>query len=140
MKQIVFDYSGVITYKVRQITRKREKGKKISKFELDQALNGNFAPSVLDTRTKNPKLVLGRSLPLFVGVKLAPLRAKITNRNSRQSKSARCNGKSCLVCQYIVETCKFEDADGNKYDIRKGVINCNTEFTVYKFYGSSCSK
>ena len=111
---MIFDYSGIIIYKVRQITRKREKGKKILKFELDQALNGNFAPSVLDTPTRNTKLVLGRSLPLFVGVKLSPLRAKITNRDSKQSRSARCNGKSCLVCQYIEETWEFEDADGNK--------------------------
>ena len=30
-------------------------------------------------------------------------------------------------------TCEFEDADRNEYDIRKGVINFNTDFTVYKF-------
>ena len=43
------------------------------------------------------------------------------------------------VCQYIQETCKFENADGNKYDIRKGVINCNTDFSIDKFH-CSCSK
>ena len=37
-------------------------------------------------------------------------------------------------------TCEFEDADGNKYDICEGVINCNTDFTVYKSHCSSCSK
>ena len=60
--------------------------------------------------------------------------------DTKESKSAQCNGKRCHVCQYIEETCEFEDADGNKYDIRKGVINCNTDFTVYKFHCSSCSK
>ena len=35
---------------------------------------------------------------------------------------------------------EFEDIDGNKYDIRKRVINCNTNFTVYKFHCSSYSK
>ena len=40
----------------------------------------------------------------------------------------------------ILKRREFEEADGNKYDIRKGVINCNTDFTVYKFHCSSCSK
>ena len=44
------------------------------------------------------------------------------------------------VCQYIEETCEFEDGDENKYNTRRGVINCNTDFTVYTFYCSSCSK
>ena len=68
------------------------------------------------------------------------IRTKITNRDTGESKSARCNGKRCQVCQYLEETCKFEDADGNKYDIRKGVMDCNTNFTVCKFPCTSCSK
>ena len=68
------------------------------------------------------------------------LRAKITNRDTGESKSALCIGKSCQACQYLEDTCEFEDADGNKYDICKGVMNCNTKFTVYKFPCSSCSK
>ena len=32
--------------------------------------------------------------------------------------------------QYIEEACEFEDADGNKYNIREGVINWNTDITV----------
>ena len=61
------------------------------------------------------------------------VRAKITNRDTLKSKNARCNGKQCQVCQYIETTCESEDADGSKYDIRKGVINCNTDFTVLSF-------
>ena len=68
------------------------------------------------------------------------VKAKITNKKAKESKNHRCNGKCCQVCQYIEETCEFEDADGNKYDIRKVVIKCNTDFTVYKFHCSSCSK
>ena len=64
----------------------------------------------------------------------------MTNRNTEESKSARCNFKCCQVCQCIEETNEFEDADRNKYDIRKGIINCNADFTFSNFYCSSCSK
>ena len=60
------------------------------------------------------------------------VRAKINSKDTKESKSARYNGKRCQVPQYIEETREFEDADGIKYDIRKGVINCNTDFTVQK--------
>ena len=93
---------------------------------------------------RETKLFLGRSLPWLVGVKLELkdylVRAETNNLDTKEPKSARCNGKRCQVCQYIEETCEFEDADGSKYDIRKGVINCNTDFTVYKFWCSSCSE
>ena len=49
------------------------------------------------------------------------VRANMTNRDTEESKSARCNGKCCQVCQCIEETCEFEDVDGNKYDIPKGL-------------------
>ena len=42
------------------------------------------------------------------------VRTEVTNRYTKKSKSASCNGKSCQVCQYIEETGKFEDTDGNK--------------------------
>ena len=64
-------------------------------------------------------------------------RAKITNRDTEEPKTAQCNGKRCQSCQYIDEMGEFEDADGNKCDIRKVVINCNTDFIVYKFRHSS---
>ena len=51
------------------------------------------------------------------------VRAKITNRDTVESKKARCNGKSCQVCHYNDDTCEFKDADRSKYDIREGVIN-----------------
>ena len=55
-------------------------------------------------------------------------------------ESLRCHGyRFRYICTFLW-TCEFEDADGNKYNIRKGVINCNTDFAVYKFHCSSCSK
>ena len=68
------------------------------------------------------------------------LKAKTTNKDAKESKSHRCNEKRCQVCQYTEETCEFENADGNKYHIHKGVIKCNTHFTVYRFHCSSCFK
>ena len=35
------------------------------------------------------------------------VRAKINN-DTKESKSTRCNGKRCQVCQYIEETCEFD--------------------------------
>ena len=40
----------------------------------------------------------------------------------------------------ILRRREFVDADGNKYNIRKGVINCSIDFTVYKFHCSSSPK
>ena len=63
-----------------------------------------------------------------------------TIKDTKEFKSVQCNGKRCQVCQYIEKTCEFEDADGNKDDIQNGIINCNTDCTVYKFHCSSCFK
>ena len=91
------------------------------------------------------KAVFGEKFPMIGWCKACTLknylvRAKINNVDCKESKSARCNGKCCQVCQYIEETCEFEDADGSKYNICKGVIISNTDFTVFKFHCSSCSK
>ena len=93
---------------------------------------------------RNTKLFLGRSLPWLIGVKLATLKGylvttKIANKGTKESKSTQCKKKRCNVCQYIEATCEFDDADG-KADSCKGVKNCNTDFTVYKFHCNSCSK
>ena len=96
------------------------------------------------TPNEEHKTVFGEKPPITGWRKARTLknylvRAKINNDDTKESKIARCNGKRCQVCQYIEERCEFE-FDGNKYYIRKGVINCNTDFTVYKFHCSSCSK
>ena len=76
---------------------------------------------------------MGRNLPLFVGQKLL-------TETLKNLKGARYNGIRCQACQYLERKYEFEDADGNKYDIRKRATNCNTDFTDYKFHRSSCSK
>ena len=40
-------------------------------------------------------------------------RSKINNKDPKESKSVESNGKRCQLCQYIEETCEFENADGN---------------------------
>ena len=100
---------------------------------------------ILLTPKEEHTTVLGEKPPMIGWRKACTIKdylvtAKITNRDTEESKSARCNSKRCQVCQYIKETCEFEDAQWNKYDFRKGVINCNTDFTVYKFHRSSCYK
>ena len=100
---------------------------------------------VLITSTEQHKTIFGEKPPMIGWSKARTLKgylvmAKITNRDTEESKSARCNGKRCQVCQYTEETCEFEDADGSKYNIRKRVINCIADFTTYKFNCSSCSK
>ena len=79
-------------------------------------------------RNEEHKAIFGEKPPMIVWRRARTLkdylvRAKINNKDIKESKSARCNGKPCQVCQYIEETCEFEDADGNKYDIQKGVVN-----------------
>ena len=66
--------------------------------------------------------------------------AEITNRYTEKSKSAQQNGKCCQVCQHVEETRDFENVDGNKNNIRKGLTNCSTFFADYKFHCSSCSR
>ena len=87
----------------------------------------NEAPILL-TLNERQKTVLGEKPPMISWCKANThkdflVKAKITNRDTKESKSARFNGKHCQVCQYNDDTCEFEDADGNKQDIRKGVIN-----------------
>ena len=58
------------------------------------------------------------------------VRPKTTNKDTKESKSAQFNGKHCQICQYIEDTCEFEDPGRNKYDILKRVINCTTDFSL----------
>ena len=56
------------------------------------------------------------------------VRAKNNNKDTKESKRAQCNGKCSQVCQYNEETCEFEDADGNKYNIIKGSYKLQHKF------------
>ena len=52
------------------------------------------------------------------------------NNDTRQSKSPLCKSKRCQVCQCNEEIAGFQKFDGNKNDIRRGIMNCDTDFTV----------
>ena len=100
---------------------------------------------ILLTPNKEHKTVLGEKPPIIGCSKPRTLedyllRTKIPNKDTNESSSAQCNRKRCQVCQYIEKACQFKDTDVNKYNIRKGVINCNIDFSFYKFHCSSCSK
>ena len=91
------------------------------------------------------EFVFGEKSPIISWCKARTLndyleRETNTNRDTKESKSARRNSKRCQVCQYIEKTGELVIDDWNKCNIRKGVTNCNTDFTVYKFHCSSCSK
>ena len=53
---------------------------------------------------------------------------RITNRDNEESKSAQSKGNHCYVCQYTEKTGESEDADKNKYDIRKEVNKLQHRF------------
>ena len=90
---------------------------------------------ILLTPNEEHKTVFGEKYPMIGWrkdrtLKAYLVRAKITNKDTDKSARVQHNGKRCQGCQHIEETCEFEDSDRNKYDIRKGVINCNTYSTV----------
>ena len=74
------------------------------------------------TVNEKQKTVFGEKPPMIGWRKACTLRDYLVrakkNKDTKESKSAPCNGKRCQVCQYVEETCEFEDADGSKYDIR----------------------
>lgn len=67
-------------------------------------------------------------------------RVRVADRDIKKYKSFTCKGKRCQVCPHVKETGQIEDTDGSKYDIHKGIMNCNTNVIIYKFHCSSCSK
>ena len=63
---------------------------------------------ILLTSNKEHKTVFGEKPPM-IGWRKAP-----TLTDPKESKSVESNDKRCQLCQYIEETCEFEDADGNE--------------------------
>ena len=53
------------------------------------------------------------------------------NGDTKKSKSPLCNTKRCQVCQYTEKIAGFQKFDGHKYDIRRWIMNCDADFTVY---------
>ena len=82
-------------------------------------------PQILVAANEEHKTVFGEKPPMIGWHKACTfqdylVRAKINNVDTKEEE--------------------FEDTDGNKYNICKEVINWNTDFIVYKFNCSSCSK
>ena len=74
---------------------------------------------ILLTPNKEHKTVSSEKSPMIGWRKARTLtdylfRSKINNKDPKESKSVESNGRRCQLCQYIEETCEFEDADGNK--------------------------
>ena len=69
---------------------------------------------VIFTPNEEHKIVSGEKCPM-IGLRKAGtlkdylIRAKVTNRDTEESRSARCNSKTFQVFQYIEETGEFED-------------------------------
>ena len=63
---------------------------------------------ILLTPNKEHKTVFGEKPPMNGWRKARTL------ADPKESKSVESNSKRCQLCQYIEETCEFEDADGNK--------------------------
>ena len=73
---------------------------------------------ILLTSNKEHKTVFGEKPPMIGWRKARTLkdylfRSKTNNKDPKESKSVESNGKRCQLCQYIEETCEFENADGN---------------------------
>ena len=102
--------------------------------DFQKALN---KAKIFLTPNEEHKTVFREKLLMIGWRKVTPLRII---KYIKESKSARFNRKRSQVCRYIEKTCEFGGADGNKSDIHKGVINCNTNFSVSKLNCSFCSK
>ena len=154
-------YIYIYTYKARAVAREaretllnNDRNERNHRVEDRLVLNLTYHPllryfqkvlneaQILLTPNEEHKTVLGEKSPMKAWRKARNLknylvRAKITNRDTESSEIDRCNEKRCQVSRYNQETCEF---DGNNYDFPKRVVNCNTDFTVYKLHCSSCSK
>ena len=67
------------------------------------------------------------------------VRAKISTINETLG-CGKCGHSRCNVCNYIKESNTFSDKTGSrKYDIRKGLLNCNSTNVVYLLQCETCS-
>ena len=67
------------------------------------------------------------------------VRAKISTINETLG-CGKCGHCRCNVCNYIKESNTFSDKTGSrKYDIRKGLLNCNSTNVIYLLQCETCS-
>ena len=67
--------------------------------------------------------------------------AKIKCESSSDNKSVPCCRSRCQICPFTEKTNTFQNKDKNEmFDIRKGILNCSSNFIVYLIECKSCSK
>lgn len=54
------------------------------------------------------------------------------NSDTKESKSLLCKSRSCQAHKYTEDRGGIPDFYGNKYDICRKIMNCNTDFIIYK--------
>ena len=66
---------------------------------------------------------------------------KIKCKPSSDNKISPCCRSRCQIFPFIAETKTFQNMDKSKtFDIRKGILNCNSNLVVYLIECKSCSK
>jgi len=66
------------------------------------------------------------------------VRAKVPELQANNGHSARCGGKRCGVCNFVKETDSFSDRKGRRYEIRSGIMCCNSDHIVYLLNCKTC--
>jgi len=58
----------------------------------------------------------------------------------QEGESAKCHGKRCGVCEYVVETDKFQDKNGQEtFHIKTNKIHCNSINVIYLVQCKNCN-
>ena len=67
------------------------------------------------------------------------VRAKVPSLQAKQvGRSTSCGSSRCKVCHFVKDSDSFADNKGNKYQIRSGTMDCNSDFVVYLLSCKTC--
>ena len=69
------------------------------------------------------------------------VRAKLPSRSDAPNCCKRCDRRNCQVCKYLTGGHTFCNGEGTRtYNLRKGVLDCNSKLVVYKLQCRTCNK
>ena len=69
------------------------------------------------------------------------VRSKLSQLFTEPNECTGCNCRNCQVCNFLVKGGTFSNREGTRtFDLRKGTLNCNTKFVVYKLQCKTCHK
>ena len=69
------------------------------------------------------------------------VRSKLKTEVFKSGSCNGCNRKNCLIDTFLDNNSDFTDNEGKRlYNLRKGDLNCNSKFVVYKIKCKTCSK